>query len=763
MAHVNSGAISAGGGGGAGVGATGVGGSGVGGAGISTNVNTHAVVVWEFESRGGKWLPYTPAVSQHLERAHAKKLTRVLLSDADPELDKYYVNVRTMTQETEDASSRSMAGVRRMFYTPTSPAGKGTKWEWAGSASGDWHPYNMHVQCIIEDAWSKGEQTLDLYGTSSLPYTINFCNLTQTRQPSGPIRSIRRTQQAPYPLVKLTPQQAQQLSVQTNYSEYGHKRNNTLPKLAAKAHNNDNNNKQQQQQQHQTHLQRLNNNAAFGLNNNSSSRQPQSLPHSHSHTHSHSHQQQQQHSIQHPITVQQPPQNNRKSTKRNGELSTANLRQILNNLNIFGSSSSKQQQHHHHHQQPTTTNASSSGSNHLQTQTNHLQPFSHSSNVLTSSMSSHHSRCSEGSLQSKRSSRMSMHRSRSRTRASDTDTNSMKSHRRPSVDTVSTYLSHESKESLRSRNFAISVNDLLDCSLGSDEVFVPSLPASSTMSSISSSSSMMTAERAPAPPPLPSAGSISVAASGTSSSQHSAATQQQQQQQQHQLQQQQPIAGSIVGVDPASDMISRFVKVVEPPVWPNAQPCPMCMEELIHNAQNPAIALSRCQHLMHLQCLNGMIIAQQNDLNKNLFIECPVCGIVYGEKIGNQPNGTMSWSILSKSLPGHEGQNTIQIIYDIASGIQNQEHPHPGRAFFAVGFPRVCYLPDCPLGRKVLRFLKIAFDRRLLFSIGRSVTTGREDVVIWNSVDHKTQFNMFPDPTYLQRCMQQLVHLGVTD
>lgn len=120
-----------------------------------TTSNTHAVVVWEYNSRDEKWLPYTPEVSQHLERAYMKKLTRVLLSDADPNLDKFYVNIRTMTQESDDDRGEVMIGVRRMYYLPNTPAGKGTKWEWAGSSLDEWHPYSMSIQCIIENFWIK--------------------------------------------------------------------------------------------------------------------------------------------------------------------------------------------------------------------------------------------------------------------------------------------------------------------------------------------------------------------------------------------------------------------------------------------------------------------------------------------------------------------------------------------------------------------------------------------------------------------------------
>uniref|UniRef100_A0A336MA71 CSON014225 protein n=1 Tax=Culicoides sonorensis TaxID=179676 RepID=A0A336MA71_CULSO len=76
------------------------------------------------------------------------------------------------------------------------------------------------------------------------------------------------------------------------------------------------------------------------------------------------------------------------------------------------------------------------------------------------------------------------HQPRSRVRqkhSQDTDSSSVKSNRRPSVDTVSTYLTNFSRESQDGREYTTgSVHDLLDCSI-EDDVFGPS-SISSTVS-----------------------------------------------------------------------------------------------------------------------------------------------------------------------------------------------------------------------------------------------------------------------------------------
>lgn len=41
------------------------------------------------------------------------------------------------------------------MYAPNTTAGKGIKWEWLSLTSSEWNLYNMDVQNIIEDAWSK--------------------------------------------------------------------------------------------------------------------------------------------------------------------------------------------------------------------------------------------------------------------------------------------------------------------------------------------------------------------------------------------------------------------------------------------------------------------------------------------------------------------------------------------------------------------------------------------------------------------------------
>ena len=70
---------------------------------------------------------------------------------------------------------------------------------------------------------------------------------------------------------------------------------------------------------------------------------------------------------------------------------------------------------------------------------------------------------------------------------------------------------------------------------------------------------------------------------------------------------------------------------------------------------------------------------------------------------------------------------------------------------------------------KVLKLLRVAWQRKLTFTIGSSVTTGATDTVVWNEIHHKTESTSnhsghgYPDPNYLDNVLMELSSQGVVD
>lgn len=110
----------------------------------------------------------------------------------------------------------------------------------------------------------------------------------------------------------------------------------------------------------------------------------------------------------------------------------------------------------------------------------------------------------------------------------------------------------------------------------------------------------------------------------------------------------------------------------------------------------------------------------------------------------------MTWRYIGTPLAGfkiepygiHEGPTT-EITYSFPSGIQGPSNPHPGKPYS--GTERKAYLPNNKEGREILSLLKRAFDDQHIFTIGRSTTTGQDNVITWNDIHHKTSISGGPD------------------
>ena len=129
---------------------------------------------------------------------------------------------------------------------------------------------------------------------------------------------------------------------------------------------------------------------------------------------------------------------------------------------------------------------------------------------------------------------------------------------------------------------------------------------------------------------------------------------------------------------------------------------------------------------------------------------------------------SLMYKVIPKGLPGYDDYHTIQITYNMSSGVQDARHPFPGAPFFAVGFPKTAFLPDTELGRIVLKLLEKAFNQHLTFTLLTNKGS-RDAMVAWNpAIGHKTEFgpgedrNSYPDPAYLEDVARQLARLGIS-
>lgn len=187
-----------------------------------------------------------------------------------------------------------------------------------------------------------------------------------------------------------------------------------------------------------------------------------------------------------------------------------------------------------------------------------------------------------------------------------------------------------------------------------------------------------------------------------------------------------------------------------------SEKCTICLCEFEPEDDLQIVKLGKCSdHFYHAECIERC----RGETN---FVRCPICGIIYGIMIGDMPNGTIQanrYSSREIQLEGYQGVGAIEIVYNFPNGSRN------GVSYR--GTSRAAYLPDNEEGREVLELLLKAFERKLTFTVGRSVTTGRDNCVVWNGIHHKTSptggptcFG-YPDPGYFERVKQELAAKGI--
>ncbi|XP_004389354.1 E3 ubiquitin-protein ligase DTX4 [Trichechus manatus latirostris] len=606
-----------------------------------------AVVVWEWLNEHGRWRPYSPAVSHHIEavvRAGPRAGGSVVLGQVDSRLAPYIIDLQSMNQFRQDTGT--LRPVRRNYYDPSSAPGKGVVWEWEND-NGSWTPYDMEVGITIQHAYEKQHPWIDLTSIG-FSYVIDFNTMGQINRQTQRQRRVRRRLDLIYPMVTGTLPKTQSWPANPGSAASPPTPPCSCPQCVL-----------------------VMSVKAAVVSGSTGPLQPpaarKNMPPSGA------------------VKLPPPPGPGAKPLDGTGT--------IRGPVKTVPSQASRRQT-------SSTAAGATAGS-----------PASPpGANGKTG-------RVALATLNRTNLQRLAIAQSRVLIASG--------------VPTVP----------VKNLNGSSPVNPAL---------------AGITGILMSAAGLPVCLTRPPKlvlhPPPVSKSEIKSIP--GVSNTSRKTTKKQ-----------------AKKGKTPEEVLKKYLQKVRHPP----DEDCTICMERLMapsgYKGPQPTVKpdlvgkLSRCGHIYHIYCL----VAMYNNGNKDGSLQCPTCKTIYGVKTGTQPPGKMEYHLIPHSLPGHPDCKTIRIIYSIPPGIQGPEHPNPGKSFSARGFPRHCYLPDSEKGRKVLKLLLVAWDRRLIFAIGTSSTTGESDTVIWNEVHHKTEFGSnltghgYPDANYLDNVLAELAAQGISE
>ena len=208
-----------------------------------------------------------------------------------------------------------------------------------------------------------------------------------------------------------------------------------------------------------------------------------------------------------------------------------------------------------------------------------------------------------------------------------------------------------------------------------------------------------------------------------------------------------------------------------------ADACPVCLCELTpepaavaNGASKPEdeiIRLKTCKHLFHRQCID----VSRATSHATCRTDCISDGIQDEEAVPHvhdvvryadrQPTDRIHHARVDDVRPRSRSSGCCwlsrhrvrraqrhpsgTIFHSIVGHLLQvqSEHLRPGTPFS--GTRRVAYLPNNPAGTEMLKLLKVAFERRLIFTVGDSVTSGAKNVAVWNNIHHKTHIQGGPE------------------